>query len=54
MLRQTCRHLARFTGADTVSVHVLDARHTQLIPTAAYRVPARPCPSWLARLLADA
>jgi len=43
-LRQTCRHLGHFTGADTVSVHVLDARRTQLLPAAAYRVPREALP----------
>jgi PAS domain S-box-containing protein len=38
-LRQTCRHLARFTGADTSSAHVLDAARATLLPVAAYRVP---------------
>lgn len=38
-LRQTCRHLARFTGADTISAHVLNPAGTALYPVAAYRVP---------------
>lgn len=38
-LRQTCRHLARFSGAETVSAHMLDPSRTTLVPIAAYRVP---------------
>ena len=38
-LRQTCRHLAHFTGADTVAAHVLNPARTRLFPIAAYRVP---------------
>lgn len=39
VLRQTCRHLARFTGAETISAHMLDPGRTALIPIAASRVP---------------
>lgn len=39
VLRQTCRHLARFTGAETISAHMLDPGRTALIPIAAYHVP---------------
>jgi PAS domain S-box-containing protein len=38
-LRQTCGHLGHFTGADTVSAHILDPGRTALIPVAAYHVP---------------
>jgi PAS domain S-box-containing protein len=38
-LRRTCRHLARFTGADTISAHVLNPARSLLLPVAAYRVP---------------
>jgi PAS domain S-box-containing protein len=38
-LRQTCRHLARFTGADTISAHVVNPTRTALFPIAAYHVP---------------
>ena len=44
-LRQTCRHLARFTGADTISAHVLDAARANLVPVAAYRVPKDALPT---------
>jgi PAS domain S-box-containing protein len=38
-LRQTCRHLARFTGAETISAYMLDPDRAALVPTAAYHVP---------------
>jgi PAS domain S-box-containing protein len=38
-MRQTCRHLARFTGAETISSYMLDPRRSALVPTAAYHVP---------------
>ena len=38
-LRQTCRELARFTEAETVSVHLLHHQLRMLVPSAAYRVP---------------
>jgi PAS domain S-box-containing protein len=38
-LRQVCRELAAFTGAETVSAYVLDPAGEALRPLAAYRVP---------------
>jgi PAS domain S-box-containing protein len=38
-MRQTCRHLARFTGAETISAYMLAPQRAALVPTAAYHVP---------------
>jgi len=38
-LRQTCRELAAFTGAETVSVHLLDPEGRMLVPAAGYHIP---------------
>jgi PAS domain S-box-containing protein len=43
-LRQTCRHLARFTGAETVSAHLLDRGRTALLPVAGYHMPREALP----------
>ena len=43
-LRLTCSHLGRFTGADTISAHILDPGRTALIPVAAYHVPKEALP----------
>jgi PAS domain S-box-containing protein len=43
-LRQTCRHLARFTGAETISAHMLNPARTEMIAVAAYRVPKEALP----------
>jgi len=50
-LRQTCRHLARFTGAETISAHLLDPGRTALIPVAAYHVPKEALPVLAGELL---
>jgi PAS domain S-box-containing protein len=50
-LRRVCRELARFSGADTVSVHLLDADGRSLVPTAAYRVPKEILPALVAERL---
>jgi PAS domain S-box-containing protein len=50
-LRQTCRHLARFSGAETVSAHMLDPGRTALVPIAAYRVPKHALPALAGELL---
>jgi PAS domain S-box-containing protein len=50
-LRQTCRHLARFTGAETVSAHMLDPGRTSLVPLAAYHVPKEALPVLARELL---
>ena len=38
-LRQTCRELSRFTGADTGAVHMIDRERGMLVPIAGYRIP---------------
>ena len=43
-LRQTCRHLAAFTGAETISAYMLDPGRTALLPVAAYHVPKEALP----------
>jgi PAS domain S-box-containing protein len=50
-LRQTCRHLARFTGAETTAAHMLDPTRTALVPIAAYRVPKDALPVLAGELL---
>src|SRR5437867_12660605 len=47
-LRQTCRELARFTGAETVSAHLLHTDRRMLVPSAAYDLPPEMMPSLLA------
>jgi PAS domain S-box-containing protein len=44
-LRQVCRELARFSGAETVSVYLLDPRERALVPSAAYGVPREMLPA---------
>lgn len=50
-LRQTCRELSRFTGAETVSVHLLHADLRMLVPSAAYHVPRDMLPTLMAATL---
>ncbi|PYO02963.1 MAG: hypothetical protein DMD91_02300 [Candidatus Rokuibacteriota bacterium] len=50
-LRQTCRELARFTGAETVSVHLLHTDLRMLVPSAAYHVPPEMLPTLMAATL---
>jgi hypothetical protein len=50
-LRLTCRELARFTGAKTVSVHLLHTDLRMLVPSAAYHVPHEMLPTLMAATL---
>ncbi|HEX9820623.1 MAG TPA: PAS domain S-box protein [Methylomirabilota bacterium] len=50
-LRQTCRHVARLTGAETISAYILDPGRTALVPVAAYRVPKEAVPVLAGQLL---
>jgi len=50
-MRQTCRELARFTGAETVSVHLLHGDLRMLVPSAAYHVPPDMLPTLMAATL---
>jgi PAS domain S-box-containing protein len=50
-LRQACRELAKFTGAETVSVHLLHHELHMLVPSAAYHVPKEMLPTLMATTL---
>jgi PAS domain S-box-containing protein len=50
-LRQTCRELALFTGAGTVSFHLLHQDQRMLVPFAAYHVPRPMLPTLMAATL---